>query len=230
MPESLKEGDYSAAYSAVVQRAERAEQRLAELEKSVGDEEVQELSKRLSGLCHPFAEAMSDRARLDAFVKAGSEAAALLQRLHTRAAKMTTERNSYKINATVYQQRAEFATARAERLAKALEPFSQLTRSVGAVSLQNIEDARAAHYAFLEEHKPLEVRLNPDGSLDEVVASNAFVHLEQMAGNAWWMSVRCGSQEIHVWFRSRANVKVSYENEGTAPAKVVGGPQEGRIK
>lgn len=36
---------------------------------------------------------------------------------------------------------------------------------------------------------PIEIRRNADGTLDEVVANDVFVHLEQMVENSWWMGV-----------------------------------------
>lgn len=39
---------------------------------------------------------------------------------------------------------------------------------------------------------------NGKSELDEIVASNASIHLEQMDDNHWWMSIRTGSEEIHV--------------------------------
>jgi len=38
----------------------------------------------------------------------------------------------------------------------------------------------------------IEVRRNPDGSLDEIVANNCFFHLEQMSDGHWWMAVSKG--------------------------------------
>jgi hypothetical protein len=34
--------------------------------------------------------------------------------------------------------------------------------------------------------------------LDEVIATNASVHLEQMDDNAWWLSIRAGGQTVTV--------------------------------
>ena len=44
----------------------------------------------------------------------------------------------------------------------------------------------------------LEIRRNDDGTLDEIVATGASVHLEQMGGNHWWMSIEAGSRCVHV--------------------------------
>lgn len=55
-----------------------------------------------------------------------------------------------------------------------------------------------------------EIRTNPDGTLDEVVASNAkFVHLEQMSPNQWWLGLDTGgNQRITIWFTARGRAKV----------------------
>lgn len=56
-----------------------------------------------------------------------------------------------------------------------------------------------------------EVRLNDDGSLDELVGSGAF-HLEQMGDNHWWMSLTGpGGEEVHVWLQARGKITASYE-------------------
>lgn len=34
--------------------------------------------------------------------------------------------------------------------------------------------------------------------LDEVVARNAYVHLEAMSDNAWWLGIEAGGQMVHV--------------------------------
>ena len=62
--------------------------------------------------------------------------------------------------------------------------------------------ARAARAALGDRRMPdaqtLEIRRNDDGTLDEIVATGASVHLEQMGGNHWWMSIEAGSRCVHV--------------------------------
>ena len=58
---------------------------------------------------------------------------------------------------------------------------------------------------------PLEIRHNEDGSLDEVVADNATVHLEQMSDKSWWMSVETAGQLVHVNFWSRGKIRARAE-------------------
>jgi len=42
----------------------------------------------------------------------------------------------------------------------------------------------------------------PDGrpALDEIVAEGAFVHLEQMCHDHWWMGIRAGGKHFHLNF------------------------------
>lgn len=61
---------------------------------------------------------------------------------------------------------------------------------------------------------PLEVRRNDDGSLDEIVCDNAFVHLEQMDGNAWWMRVTWGNRSVDVWFSARGKITARAQESG----------------
>lgn len=58
---------------------------------------------------------------------------------------------------------------------------------------------------------PLEVRRNDDGSLDEVVCSQAFVHLEQMSGTHWWMVVERDGKQVTVNFSSRSKITARVE-------------------
>ena len=45
---------------------------------------------------------------------------------------------------------------------------------------------------------PFEVRRNEDGSLDEITASNATLHLEQIGGNIWWMRIEVEGRAVVV--------------------------------
>lgn len=62
---------------------------------------------------------------------------------------------------------------------------------------------------------PIEIRRNRDGSLDEVVAQNVFVHLEQMADNAWWMGVSTpdNAHLVHVNFYSQRVIEAEAEDQ-----------------
>ena len=62
---------------------------------------------------------------------------------------------------------------------------------------------------------PIEIRRNRDGSLDEVVAQNVFVHLEQMADNSWWMGVSTpdNTHLVHVNFYSEGVIEAEAEDQ-----------------
>jgi hypothetical protein len=49
----------------------------------------------------------------------------------------------------------------------------------------------------------IEVRRNPDGTLDEIVAENCTVHLEQMDDGCWWLAVYKGGWRQVAWFPTR---------------------------
>ncbi len=62
---------------------------------------------------------------------------------------------------------------------------------------------------------PIEIRRNSDGSLDEVVGTNVNVHLEQMAGNTWWMGVSSAddSHLVHVNFYSNRRIDAEADDQ-----------------
>jgi hypothetical protein len=57
------------------------------------------------------------------------------------------------------------------------------------------------------------VRRNHDDTLDEIVASDCSVHLEQMHTSSWWMLIRCADgTELTVNFTTgRAPIRVTLE-------------------
>jgi hypothetical protein len=57
------------------------------------------------------------------------------------------------------------------------------------------------------------IRTNDDGTLDEIVAGNAHVHLEQMADGHWWLLIRCGGQDMHVDLCAEGRISASYFQE-----------------
>ena len=60
----------------------------------------------------------------------------------------------------------------------------------------------------------IEIRRNEDGSLDEIVAHNAWVHLEQMGGNYWWMRIEVEGRAVVVNFTTdRAVITGRCEDE-----------------
>ncbi len=53
-------------------------------------------------------------------------------------------------------------------------------------------------------------------ALDEILASRASIHLEQMAHNAWWMGIEAGGKYFHLNFRvsgGRLHVNLSDQGE-----------------
>lgn len=42
----------------------------------------------------------------------------------------------------------------------------------------------------MTEPRPVEIRANDDGSIDEIVASNCDLHIEQMTDASWFMGIR----------------------------------------
>lgn len=71
-------------------------------------------------------------------------------------------------------------------------------------------EAKALRSRVAELETPtVEVRRNEDGSLDEVVASRANVHLEQMSVDCWWL--RIGEVEITIHTLHRARIVANVE-------------------
>jgi hypothetical protein len=64
------------------------------------------------------------------------------------------------------------------------------------------------------ETTPLEIRYD-DGKLDEIVATGCDLHLEQLSGNMWWMSVTAGGRTVHVNLSAKSQViRASVINAG----------------
>lgn len=54
-----------------------------------------------------------------------------------------------------------------------------------------------------------EVRLNSDGSIDEiVVVKPEMVHLEQMDDGLWWMGITAGNIVMHVNISTKRNTPI----------------------
>ena len=54
-----------------------------------------------------------------------------------------------------------------------------------------------------------EVRLNADGTLDEVCAPG--FHLEQMDYNHWFLEIEIGGKAVAVWLYARGKITANYE-------------------
>lgn len=55
-----------------------------------------------------------------------------------------------------------------------------------------------------------EIRLKKNGKLDEVVATNAYVHLEMMDTNKYWMAIESGGERVTLWITGN-NLKITAE-------------------
>lgn len=56
----------------------------------------------------------------------------------------------------------------------------------------------------------IEVRLNDDGTLDEVCSPN--VHVEQLDYNHWFVEVIVGGKSVAVWFHAKGKIAATYEH------------------
>lgn len=58
----------------------------------------------------------------------------------------------------------------------------------------------------------IEVRKNPDGSIDEIVANAKFFHIEQMGATHWWIGVDLPDGRLwHVNLHSKASIRIHAE-------------------
>lgn len=60
-----------------------------------------------------------------------------------------------------------------------------------------------------------EVRLNSDGTLDEVCTPT--VHLEQMDYNHWFLEAEMNGAAVAVWLHAKGKIKATYEYRDTKP-------------
>lgn len=72
-------------------------------------------------------------------------------------------------------------------------------------------DAAKKQSANLPNDKCLKIRLNQDGSLDEIVARNAFSHIEKMDKNKWWFSIEQNGKQVDVWLEARGKITTHFE-------------------
>lgn len=54
----------------------------------------------------------------------------------------------------------------------------------------------------------IDLRLNDDGSIDEILAENATVHLEQMDDGAWYLGIYHGAGYQQIWLTSKRPIYV----------------------
>jgi hypothetical protein len=76
--------------------------------------------------------------------------------------------------------------------------------------------ARAALAQAEPSAAPLDIRLNDDGTLDEIVGTGT-IHLEQMDTNHWWMQFECaGGKTVTVSLQARGAIKATHEMEAVS--------------
>src|ERR1700681_1676377 len=68
-----------------------------------------------------------------------------------------------------------------------------------------MSDAERPETKWEKDNSKFEIRTQgqlEDGrpALDEVVATGADVHLEQMDHDSWWLSIQAGRKHFHLWF------------------------------
>lgn len=64
--------------------------------------------------------------------------------------------------------------------------------------------------------KNVEMRLNDDGSIDEIVCyakGKCVFHLEQMSGNHFWAAAYEGRKSLHMQFTSKSTVTAWADGE-----------------
>ena len=98
----------------------------------------------------------------------------------------------------------------------------------------------AGEMVWEKDGSSLEIRTQaqlPDGrpALDEIVAGGAFVHLEQMAHDHWWMGLEAGGKHFHLnfgvqggrlWVRLSDQGDESAEWEGDSRERPIPGVDE----
>jgi hypothetical protein len=70
----------------------------------------------------------------------------------------------------------------------------------------------------------------PDGrpALDEIVASNASIHLEHMNHDAWWMGIEAGGKYFHLNFNLvEGQLRVYLSDQGDEDAEWEGDSRPG---
>ncbi len=72
--------------------------------------------------------------------------------------------------------------------------------------------------------EPVEIRRNPDQSIDEIVIRGANVHIEQMSDDGWFMGVEAADGSYwQFWFGAKNRKShVEFRHTETTPAADVG--------
>jgi hypothetical protein len=58
-----------------------------------------------------------------------------------------------------------------------------------------------------------ELRPNPDGTLDELLANRVDIHIEQMDSGLWWMAIYKNDERQVVFFESQAPIHAWTEQD-----------------
>ena len=66
----------------------------------------------------------------------------------------------------------------------------------------------------------MEIRRNPDGTVDEIVAHGATVHLEQMDSGLWFLYVEQDGQEARCFLASKRKIAATVDVEKSLLAAV----------
>ncbi len=69
----------------------------------------------------------------------------------------------------------------------------------------------AAHRSSATRELPAELRFNPAGTLDAVVAHGAHVHLERTSSHSWSLVIESGGKLVQVWLGASRHVRGDYE-------------------
>ena len=92
-----------------------------------------------------------------------------------------------------------------------------------ALQRENVQLRRKLEQDYVDRQQDIyqEIRCNPDGTIDEVVANHCNVHVEQMTSTSWWVGItRGGVPMLHLDLSSKARVKLTARNEDFLPGGV----------
>jgi hypothetical protein len=65
-----------------------------------------------------------------------------------------------------------------------------------------------------------EIRRNPDGSIDEIVATGVDIHLEQMTKGGWYLNITSGDETTQLYLSSKKRISVTNPADAPDPASV----------
>ncbi len=110
----------------------------------------------------------------------------------------------------------ELYNYRLEDIEKRIEAGHPIAGELVRALIAEIRSQREKMQAIREGRGTLqEVRLNEDGTLDEIVINDCYVHLEQMDKGAWWMGIgRGNSPYLMVNLTSKKKIHATWDDEG----------------